>query len=122
MKKDYPDFSIKKLCGLFGKTRHAWYDRQWREQQDIFSDEIILQTVQKLRQQLPRVGTRKLQELIAPELASHGIEVGRDQFYAMDSIANGILVSASSSERTMSFSVSFLRGHSDSRCTHMWRL
>ena len=72
---------MKKLCGLFGKTRHAWYDRQWREQQDIFSDEIILQTVQKLRQQLPRVGTRKLQELIAPELASHGIEVGRDQLF-----------------------------------------
>ncbi|HLZ88412.1 MAG TPA: IS3 family transposase [Puia sp.] len=72
---------MKVLCGLFGKTRHAWYDRQWREQQDIFTDEIILQAVQKTRQQLPRVGTRKLQELIAPELASHGIEVGRDYLF-----------------------------------------
>jgi transposase InsO family protein len=81
LKKDYPDLGMKKLCGLFGKTRHAWYDRQWREQQDIFSDEIILQTVQKMRRQLPRVGTRKLQELIAPELASHGIEVGRDYLF-----------------------------------------
>jgi putative transposase len=72
---------MKVLCGLFGKTRHAWYDQQWREQQDIFSDEIILQTVQKMRQQLPRVGTRKLQELIAPELAAHGIEVGRDHLF-----------------------------------------
>ena len=69
------------LCGLFGKTRHAWYDRQWREQQNIFTDEIILQAVQKIRQQLPRVGTRKLQELIAPELAAHGIEVGRDYLF-----------------------------------------
>ena len=72
---------MKKLCGLFGKTRHAWYDRQWREQQEIFSDEIILQTVQKKRQQLPRIGTRKLQELIAPELAAHGIQVGRDYLF-----------------------------------------
>jgi putative transposase len=72
---------MKVLCGLFGKTRHAWYDRQWREQQDIFSDEIILQTVQKMRQQLPRVGTRKLQELIAPALAAHQIEVGRDYLF-----------------------------------------
>jgi len=72
---------MRVLCGLFGKTRHAWYDRQWREQQDIFSDEIILQTVQKMRQQLPRVGTRKLHELIAPELAAHRIEVGRDYLF-----------------------------------------
>jgi transposase InsO family protein len=72
---------MKVLCGLFGKTRHAWYDRQWREQQEVFTDEIILQAVQKIRQQLPRVGTRKLQELIAPELATHGIGVGRDYLF-----------------------------------------
>lgn len=81
MKKDYPDRSMKVLCGLFGKTRHAFYDWQWREQQDVFTDEIVLQAVQKVRQQLPRVGTRKLQELIAPELATHGIEVGRDYLF-----------------------------------------
>jgi putative transposase len=72
---------MKVLCGLFGKTRHAWYERQWREQQEIFTDEIILQAVHKIRQQLPRVGTRKLQELIATELATHGIEVGRDYLF-----------------------------------------
>jgi transposase InsO family protein len=72
---------MKVLCGLFGKTRHAWYDRQWREQQNVFTDEIILQAVQKVRQQLPRVGTRKLQELIAPALATHGIEAGRDHLF-----------------------------------------
>ena len=72
---------MRVLCGLFGKTRHAWYDQQWREQQDIFTDEIILQTVQAIRQQLPRVGTRKLQEMIAPTLAAHGIQVGRDYLF-----------------------------------------
>jgi putative transposase len=72
---------MKVLCGLFGKTRHAWYDRQWRQQQDIFTDEIILQAVQKIRQSLPRVGTRKLQGLIIPEVAAHGIEVGRDYLF-----------------------------------------
>ena len=81
MKADYPDLSIRKLCGLFGKTRHAYYDRQWREQQNVFTDEIILQQVRQIRQRLPRVGTRKLQELLAPELASHQIEVGRDYLF-----------------------------------------
>ena len=72
---------MKVLCGLFGKTRHAWYDWQWRAQQEIFTDEIILQAVHSIRQQLPRIGTRKLQELIAPALAAHGIEVGRDYLF-----------------------------------------
>ena len=81
MKADYPDLSIKKLCGLFGKTRHAYYDRQWREQQNVFTDEIILQQVRQIRQHLPRVGTRKLQELLAPELAAHHMEVGRDYLF-----------------------------------------
>jgi transposase InsO family protein len=81
MKGDYPDLGIKMLCGLFGKTRHAYYDRQWREQQNVFKDEIILQNVQKIRQQLPRVGTRKLQEMLAPELAAHQIDVGRDYLF-----------------------------------------
>lgn len=81
MKQDYPDRSIKVLCGLFGKTRHAYYDSQWRQQDNVFTNEIILQMVHKIRQQLPRVGTRKLQELLAPELAAHQIKVGRDYLF-----------------------------------------
>lgn len=81
MKKDYPDCSIKTLCGLFGKTRHAYYDRQWREQQNIFTDEIILEEVRQIRQHLPRVGTRKLHELLVPALAAHQMEVGRDYLF-----------------------------------------
>jgi transposase InsO family protein len=81
MKRDYPELSIKVLCGLFGKTRHAYYDSMWRHQDNIFKDEIILQLVHKIRQTLPRVGTRKLQQLLAGELAAHQIEVGRDYLF-----------------------------------------
>lgn len=81
MKQDYPALSMKVLCRLFGKTRHAYYDHQWRQQQNIFIDEIILQKVHKIRQELPRVGTRKLQLLLAPELRDHQIEVGRDYLF-----------------------------------------
>ena len=81
MRGDYPDLGMKTLCGLFGKTRHAFYDKVWREQQDIFTDEIILQKVQQIRRQLPRVGTRKLQQMLAPELAAHRIKVGRDYLF-----------------------------------------
>jgi len=73
--------SIRKLCELFGKTRHALYDHQWRRNQEMFRDDIILQHVQEQRKQLPRLGTRKLHYKIAPLLATHGIEVGRDYLF-----------------------------------------
>ena len=81
MKKDYPAFSLEALCRLFGKTRHAYYDHQWRLQGDNLKDDIILQLVHQIRETLPRLGTRKLQHLLEPQLISHGIEVGRDYLF-----------------------------------------
>lgn len=81
MKRDYPEHGIKTLCRLFGKTRHAYYDTQWRNQENVFKEEIILQAVHKIRQTLPRVGTRKLQALLCAELAAHRLEVGRDYLF-----------------------------------------
>ena len=78
MKSDYPDLSREVLCRLFGKTRHAIYDYQWRKQDDTVKEEIILQLVHKIREQLPRLGTRKLLFMLEPELKSHQIDIGRD--------------------------------------------
>ena len=88
MKQDYPAMSVEVLCRLFGKTRHAYYDHQWRFQGDSLKDEIILQLVHRIRETLPRLGTRKLQHLLKPQLLSHGIEVGRDAYVrAMATVA-----------------------------------
>jgi putative transposase len=81
MKQDYPHISKEVLCRLFGKTRHAYYDHQWRQKDDGLRDDIILQQVQQIRERLPRLGSRKLLELLAPELASHQIQVGRDYLF-----------------------------------------
>lgn len=81
MKQDYPHISREVLCRLFGKTRHAYYDHQWRQQDHSLRDEIILQLVHKIRIPLPRLGTRKLLTLLQPELRSHNIEVGRDYLF-----------------------------------------
>jgi putative transposase len=45
MKQDFPKLGIKLLCRLFGKTRHAYYDHQWRVQDEGLKDEIVLQHV-----------------------------------------------------------------------------
>ena len=81
MKQDYPELSKEVLCRLFGKTRHAYYDHLWRSQAGNIKDDIILQEVQEIRKNLPRLGTRKLLEMLRPKLASHHIEVGRDYLF-----------------------------------------
>jgi len=81
MKHDYPHISKEVLCRLFGKTRHAYYDHQWRRQDQSLKDDIILQLVHKIRGRLPRLGTRKLLVLLKPGLVLHQIHVGRDYLF-----------------------------------------
>jgi transposase InsO family protein len=81
MKQDYPGVSKKKLCALFGKSRHALYDHQYRQQQEVLTDDIVLQYVHQIRGQLPRLGTRKLHHKLQPLLAPHGIQIGRDYLF-----------------------------------------
>lgn len=81
MKQDYPHISKEVLCRLFGKTRHAYYDHQWRQHDDSLKDDIVLQLVHKIREPLPGLGTRKLLEMLKPELISHQIRVGRDYLF-----------------------------------------
>jgi putative transposase len=81
LKQDFPKISKEKLCALFGKTRHAFYDHQWRQQQELFCDDIILQQVHQLRSELPRLGTRKLHHKLTPLLEAHGLSVGRDYLF-----------------------------------------
>jgi len=82
MKHDYSYISVEVLCRLFGKTRHAYYDHQWRRQDQTLKDDIILQLVHKIRNtSLPRLGTRKLLVLLKPELDAHQIKVGRDYLF-----------------------------------------
>jgi len=68
MKQNYPAVSKKKLCTLFGKSRYALYDHQYRQQQEVLTDDIVLQYVHRLRSQLPRLGTRKLHHKLQPLL------------------------------------------------------
>ncbi len=66
---------------MFGKTRHALYDHLWRQEEDTIKDDIILQLVYKIREELPRLGTRKLLFLLEPQLRSHQISIGRDALF-----------------------------------------
>jgi len=81
MKQDFPKLGIGLLCRLFGKTRHAYYDAIWHKSQGSIKEDIILREVLSIRQQLPRLGTRKLHFLLQDRLKSHGMAIGRDRLF-----------------------------------------
>jgi putative transposase len=81
MKLDNAELGIEKLCRLFGKTRHGWYDHQWRKQGDFLKEELILQLIHEIRQSLPKIGTRKLHYMVNQKLSEHRLEAGRDYLF-----------------------------------------
>ena len=81
MKQDYPQISKERICRLFGKTRHALYDHQWREHDRTVEDDIILQMVRHIRESLPRIGTRKLIPLLLQQLSPQQMKIGRDYLF-----------------------------------------
>lgn len=81
MKKDFPTKGLHTLCRLFGKTRHAYYDRHWRVDGHVMKDELVLQEVLKIRESLPGLGTAKLYYKLQPFLQEHQIKMGRDYLY-----------------------------------------
>lgn len=74
---------IKSLCRLFGKTRHAYYDHQWRVRDEGLRDEIVLQHVFSIRKSQKRIGTLKLHFMLQDPLEDHGISIGRDYLFEL---------------------------------------
>lgn len=87
----YPQKGTGAICGLFGKTRQAWYKQQWAAKDEDLREAVIIKTVREIRQQMPRIGTRKLHYMLAEKLERHGISIGRDKLFDLLS-SYGLLV------------------------------
>jgi transposase InsO family protein len=83
MREDYPKLGVRGLCRLFGKTRHAFYDRNWREEKQLIEQAIVLELVSEVRKDMPRLGTDKLYLLIKQPLENHDIKLGRDALHEL---------------------------------------
>lgn len=71
------------ICGELGYSRQQYY-KQKRDQQERQDDEEeIRRMVCQKRKLLPRVGTRKLHQLIWPELQQSGLKCGRDMLFGL---------------------------------------
>lgn len=72
--------NIEFLCGLFGRTRQAYYQRMNYSYTQGVIAEILLQKIEKQRQQMPRLGGRKLLQCIQGDLPPE-LRMGRDKFF-----------------------------------------
>jgi transposase InsO family protein len=66
---------------VFGKTRQAWYYTKDQAKQQDMRDSLIVAMVKEIREEQPRIGTRKLYHLLEPRLEEHGIKAGRDTLF-----------------------------------------
>lgn len=76
-----PDVSVKTLCSLFGKTRHAYYDYLSRMDNNVLIQDVVVHEVDLIRADLPKLGTRKLHFMLKSPLFKHGITIGRDYLF-----------------------------------------
>jgi putative transposase len=77
-----PTASIGELCGLFGVTRQAYYQRQQQVYREAVHEDLLLALVAEIRADQPRIGGRKLLELINPQLEP-ALQVGRDTLFGL---------------------------------------
>ncbi len=75
----HPLVSMQILCGLFGKSRQAWYDEQKREDKASLQNGLLLDEVRRLRLDLPSIGVDVLHYQLTDFRQQHGIKVGRDK-------------------------------------------
>ena len=83
MKQFYPSTGLGKLCGLFGKTRQAFYDQSWRSSDEQFQEAFIIDKVKAIRQHIQGIGGLQLHNMLKEQLQMHGIHIGRDSFYEL---------------------------------------
>jgi transposase InsO family protein len=83
MKQYFSLIGLEKLCGLFGKSRQAFYDHCWRYSDEQLHEAWIIDRVKAVRQTMPGIGGQKLFIVLNNEFKEHGIKIGRDNFYKL---------------------------------------
>lgn len=91
MKSYYKAVGLAALCGLFGKSRQAYYEQLWHEEKALFEDAVIVDLVRNERRIARRVGGRNLYQVLKAELNARQVHAGRDRFFDVLR-QNGLLV------------------------------
>jgi len=91
LRKHYPKVGVGHLCGLFGKTRHAFYDKKWHKAKRSIQEELVLEMVYMIRNEMPKLGGYKIYLMLVPFVKQHKIKMGRDAIFDLLR-ANGLVL------------------------------
>jgi transposase InsO family protein len=83
MREIFVSVGVGRLCKLFGKTRHAFYDKNWYLNQRYSDEKIMLELLLQIRREIPVLSTKVIYQMIRPTLRNHGITVGRDALHEL---------------------------------------
>ncbi|WP_426671961.1 IS3 family transposase [Mucilaginibacter sp. McL0603] len=67
------------LCRLFGKSRQAYYKKEWHLSDVEQVELIVLELIAIVRRELPGLGLHKLYKCIYQPLRTNNIKMGRDK-------------------------------------------
>ncbi len=81
MKTTFSHIGLAKLCGWFGITRQAYYENTWKAINIENTHYLIINQVKKIREKHPRLGTRKLFDMLQSFFTEHQIKLGRDGLF-----------------------------------------
>ncbi len=87
----HPHFHIRQISGLFGFSRQAFYQHKNRQLTTEECDQQVLALIEQIRKDHPRLGGKKLYELLKKELMERGIKMGRDALFDLLA-ANNLLI------------------------------
>lgn len=78
----YPNETMDTLCGLFGKTRQAFYKWHQSDFTEFAMSEIVVAEVKRIRETAPGIGSSTLYPLLVNIFGKDNM-MGRDAFYAL---------------------------------------
>lgn len=81
MKQSFVKVGVGRLCKLFGRTRHAFYEKSWYKQQRYSDEQIVVELLMALRREIPVLSSKAIYLILKPTLRSHGITIGRDSLH-----------------------------------------
>lgn len=103
MLMNYPKLHMRQLEGWLGFSRQAYYQYWQRQAGQIDSESDVIEWVKKLRKDHPKMGGRKLYDLLKEEMSRKDIKMGRDALFELLA-ANGLLIRRRRRRVTTTFS------------------
>jgi len=68
---------------LFGKSRQAFHQMEMRRTKETVDKEVLLVYIKEIRKQQPRLGTRKMYEMLQNVMKTNAIKIGRDKLFLL---------------------------------------